>query len=252
MSTPPDDAWEPTVEDWPGYEEDGYAGADLPDLEPEPHQASGADEPASERVEFDPLMLAEEIAELSHQVAKVGPLSARVQELAASMEQYDENWEQLLAMLEATAGGPWLWHQLEPTARRKLWLQLGEWVAWLRTRWLANLAGERFDLPGCWYLHPPAVELLTALMVAHNATYSTKARVASPALVDWHTRYFVPVFELLHEWGVFTTCRREHEHREPTPRPAPDETGFAAFVDADTTAEDEPAPDTRLDQVGAA
>lgn len=169
---------------------------------------------------------------------QVGPIGEKVDaqevtlgELGQGMGEVSDALETLLGIFETLApGGPWSWKHLERDDQASLWDQLGEWVAWLEARYLLVMQGVRYELPGCWYRHPVAVELLTALMVSHLAVYNVKARQPSHALVDWHTRCFEPVFAVLTDWAGFKDCKRG-EHAPIAAREARHDPGdFAAFV----------------------
>jgi hypothetical protein len=175
-------------------------------------------------LDFDPLMMGAEMSTLREDLER----------LAGVVQDQGDALEKLLDALEATPGGPWLWNALGVPGRRALWLQLGEWVEWLEARWLINLSGEDYHLVPCWFRHPVAVELLTALMVAHRATYAKAARVPSFTLVDWHTRALVPVFGMLRDLKVFKDCVANREHTPPREKaPMHERAMFEAFVDED-------------------
>jgi hypothetical protein len=171
-------------------------------------------------VELDPVMLATEVARVT----------GSLRSLFERVGKHDELLEDIIALLEDTPGGPWDWSRLEPAAARELWLMLGEWVQWLERRYLVNISGDEYDLVACWWQHPIAVELLTALMVSHRSAYSTRKRVPSMELVDWHTRAFVPTFALLNTLKVFKNCRTGHSDAPPSPA-RHDPQAFAQFVD---------------------
>ncbi len=118
------------------------------------------------------------------------------------------------------AGGPYHWATLPHDQAVKLWDALGKFVTWLDERYLTNLTDPSYRLPACWYRHPVAVEELTALMVAHHATYDTRSVNASSALVDWHQRALWPTLDSLKLRAGLAGCRDRNEHREPHAGPA--------------------------------
>lgn len=198
-----------------------------------------------EAPEFDPMMMVADVARLSGDVASLADLvSDPDRGLLKQVADHAEALEALLDMLGGQPGGPWHWSRIDADRKRKLWLELGEWVAWLESRYLVNLPSADFELAACWWKHPVAVELLTALMVAHSATYSTKATVPSFVLVEWHTRALEPVFAALKAMKVFTNCANGHQ--APTRSTRHVEQDFLAWVD-------EVAPDPiDIDEEGAA
>lgn len=144
---------------------------------------------------------------------------------------------------------PWSWEVLDAEAAAQLWTQLAEFVAFLSGRYLRHLpaqpvAGARLaTVPGCWYRHPVAVELLTALMVAHEGAYGDPGAEPGPQLVDFHERSLWPTLERLHSLGVFKGCTDGHPEQKVERWSTETSTGwepddeFAAFV-GDATAAD--------------
>ncbi|TFH68157.1 hypothetical protein [Cellulomonas sp. HD19AZ1] len=196
------------------------------------------------QVEFDPVLLAADVAQALRDVASLTELIVGEQSgLLPKLEEHQEAIDAILSLLEAAPGGPWAWDKLTGAALRDLWLKLGEWVAWLEQRYLIALSSDTYELARCWWRHPIAVELLTALMVAHWATYSAKVQVPSFALVDWHTRAFEPVFATLKAMRVFNNCK--DGHTDPTRSPKHDPATFVAWVD-------EVAPEVDEDDVEVA
>lgn len=185
----------------------------------DPYWAQRYDPPAEPGIEVDPVLVAQRVSELEETLERV----------AKTLGEHDEALETVLEMLTATPGGPWHFGRVDADRLRALWLELGEWVAWLEERYLVNLPAAEYALPKCWWRHPVAVELLTALMVAHLATYTRTAAMPSLQLVDWHTRALDPVFALLRTSKTFSKC--DSEHAEPTRKAAHDPVAFAAWVD---------------------
>lgn len=175
--------------------------------------------PAEPPIEVDPVRVAQRVTEIEETLERVGQ----------AVVEHENALETVLEMLTATPGGPWHFGRVDADRLRALWLELGEWVAWLEERYLVNLPATEYALPKCWWRHPVAVELLTALMVAHLATYTRTSAMPSLQLVDWHTRALGPVFEMLRSSKTFSRC--DSEHAEPTRRGVHNRKAFAAWVD---------------------
>lgn len=148
----------------------------------------------------------------------------------ADLAEIEDSISVIIEMLTLQPGGPWHWGKLHPEAQELLWNQLFDWVSFLEERYLRHLDRETFALPACWYRHDVAVELLTALMVAHQAVYQEAATIASSALVDWHERCLFPTMARLRELKVLEPCQRAKKH-EPTQERATviDRAEFEAF-----------------------
>jgi hypothetical protein len=105
------------------------------------------------------------------------------------------------------SGTAWCWRTLTSRAADNLWALLGDWVAWLRSRY--PLAGK---VPACWAQHPELVEELTALHLAWRAAY-TDPNAVPTAAADWHAHYLPGVLERIPGWGVH--CTDTHKPRPP-------------------------------------
>jgi len=101
-------------------------------------------------------------------------------------------------------GGPWFWPHLTEQQRRNLMSQTAEFVQWLHETYLADIA--RYALPSCWWRHADVRDQLIALMVAHRAVYTKKAKAASGDLVDWHERALWPVLDRIHNNHTLSSC----------------------------------------------
>lgn len=147
------------------------------------------------------------------------------------LRDINDSIEVILEMLTLKPGGPWHWGMLHPEAQEQLWAQLFSWVSWLEDRYLRHLPRDTHPLPVCWYRHPVAVELLTALMVAHIAVYQEAATIASSALVDWHERCLWPTVTRLRDGAGVHGCVKAKKHTaEDLPRePVSDVKAFEAF-----------------------
>lgn len=139
------------------------------------------------------------------------------------------------------AGGPWFWKELNPEKRKELWVELEEFVTWLQNRILCHWSNPEGSIAACWYLHPDAVELLTALMVAHKAAYRAKSKKPSFELTEWFTRGLWPTMEAFTRRSTFKNCLAERDHRPSSGGIVLDgaSTAFRDFVAADTAT---PAP----------
>ena len=128
---------------------------------------------------LDPVLLAEVLEALALRLESLEGLVAAVTD----------------QLVEAPAGGPWSWRQLGPSQTRALFTELRDWVDWLIARY--ELRGEAETIPPCWFLHPVAVEELTALMVDWRAGYSQKGTAPSDALAGRHDRWLWPTLHRL-------------------------------------------------------
>src|SRR6478735_6906053 len=126
-----------------------------------------------------------------------------VEELAANL------FEELTSY---PAGGPWFWEELNPEQRKELWTELDGFVVWLQNRILRHSSNSAGWIPACWYRHPDAVELLTALMVAHKAAYRSKNTKPGFELTEWFTRALWPTMDALARRMTFNACIEGQEH----------------------------------------
>lgn len=65
-----------------------------------------------------------------------------------------------------------------------------------------------------YYRNPDVVEQLTALMVAHKASYHPKAKTPSHMLVDWFQRCLWPTMDSLKDRLTLKPCQTQREHVE--------------------------------------
>jgi len=166
---------------------------------------------------LDPIMLAEVLE----------AMAGRLESLEGLVEAVTDQ------LVDAPSGGPWAWRHLGPSQIRALFTELRNWVDWLITRY--ELRGEAETIPPCWFLHPVAVEELTALMVAWTAAYSQKEIAPSDALVNWHDRWLWPTLHRLNtQLRVWAKCTGgSHVPSRPAPL-VTDEASFTTFLaDAD-------------------
>lgn len=142
------------------------------------------------------------------------------------------------------AGGPWYWKELNPAQRHELWVELDAFVTWLQNRILCHWSNSEGWIAPCWYQHPDAVELLTALMVAHKGAYLAKSKKPGFELSEWFTRALWPTLEAFTRRATFKACVGESEHRPSSGGRVlmGSSAAFLAFV-ADETAAPAPATD---------
>lgn len=178
---------------------------------------------------------------------RIGETDTQVREQLAELAEKVEETRKEVSTLhdlvtDLPAGGPWLWDALDPDDQRALWNELDAFVSWLQNRILCHNSSRLNWLPPCWYKHPDAVEQLTALMVAHKASYNPKMATASHSLVDWFHRCLWPTMEVIKGRGTFKYCieLREHKEVEPAGWMVPGSGAFTAFVDATVPATPEP------------
>jgi hypothetical protein len=161
-----------------------------------------------------------------------------VEELAAGL------FEELSAYPDS---GPWFWADLKPEQRKELWTELDGFVVWLQNRILRHSSNSLGWIPECWYRHPDAVELLTALMVAHTSAYRGKSRKPGFELTEWFSRGLWPTMEALERRMTFKNCMEGQGHFDATSpglqltAASPD---FTAFVNAETAVVDTAKPGT--------
>jgi hypothetical protein len=173
---------------------------------------------------LDPIMVAEVLESLAGRLESLESLVAAVT-------------DQLVA---APPGGPWAWRHLGAAQTCALLKELRDWVDWLILRY--ELRGEAETIPPCWFLHPVAVEELTALMVGWKAAYSQKETTPSDALSGWHDHGLWPTLARLNlQLRVWAKCTGgTHAPQRPAP-PVTDEASFTSFL-AGAGADDQPDP----------
>lgn len=167
-----------------------------------------------------------------------GPSTAAIPDILERLGNVEELTEYLYTELSNyPAGGPWFWKELSPQQRHDLWVELDEFVTWLQNRILRHWSNPEGWIAPCWYLHPDAVEQLTALMVAHKAAYRTKSQKPSFELTEWFTRGLWPTLETFTRRTTFKNCVAEGEHRPSAGGKVltGSSAEFLAFVAADTT-----------------
>ena len=111
------------------------------------------------------------------------------------------------------APNAWLWHRMDRDRAATLWVELAEWVQWLR----ATYQFTQGHFPACWYRHTAVREELTALMAAHKAAYADDAGPGAyrSDMTAWHTHEFWPFMNRLKSIGNFADCTAEQCHYKP-------------------------------------
>jgi hypothetical protein len=167
-----------------------------------------------------------------------GPGVEAIPDLLARMESVEELAAGLFEELTSyPAGGPWFWEELNPERRKELWAELDGFVVWLQNRILRHWSNSAGWIPACWYRHPDAVEMLTALMVAHKAAYRAKSKKPSFELTEWFSRALWPTMETFTQRLTFKNCMDNQGHYDATgsglelTAESPD---FTAFVGEET------------------
>ncbi|WP_395405566.1 hypothetical protein ACHMXB_21340 (plasmid) [Arthrobacter sp. UC242_113] len=211
--TMPDDAWIPP-------QQSSTQDAATPTT-PAPARAAGADTGTGGPTAAGPGV--EAIPEILDRLGGV-------EELAAGL------FEELSAYPDS---GPWFWADLKPAQRKELWVELDGFVVWLQNRILRHSSNSLGWIPECWYRHPDAVELLTALMVAHTSAYRGKSRKPGFELTEWFSRGLWPTMEALERRMTFKNCMEGQGHFDAT-SPGLELTAanpdFTAFVEQETAA----------------
>lgn len=120
------------------------------------------------------------------------------------------------------------WRALTYERAKAEWVQLGQWVHWLVTRY--GLTSS--TVPKCWPAHGALVEELSALRTAWLASYESEAR--SPiAGVEWHQQ-FEQTRSRMTQWSKACagSCDGGQHHTEQSTEVA-DPKAFAGFVAPD-------------------
>lgn len=179
-------------------------------------------EPTAEEPEPEGLGIGELLAGIPEMDQHIADLQGAVERILEELANYP-------------AGGPWLWEGLTPQAQRELWIELDAFVTWLQNRILCHHMSKDNWIPACWYKHPDVVEQLTALMVAHKASYHPKTKKPSHALVDWFHKCLWPTMDTLKQRMTLKQCLSKKEHDEPYMlglNLVAGEQEFVAFVDS--------------------
>jgi hypothetical protein len=108
--------------------------------------------------------------------------------------------------------GPFDWRHLDQQAAAELWVELEQWVEWLR---------ERYDfgreIRPCWFQHGALVEELTAAMVAHRASYQEVKDPHHHGPAAWHYQVLRPMVARMTAITDFEQCTQDACGFTPTP-----------------------------------
>jgi hypothetical protein len=175
---------------------------------------------------------------VSDDQANAAPGAEVIPDLLDRLDNVEELAAQLFEELSSyPAGGPWFWEELKPEQRKELWADLAGFVVWLQNRILRHSSNSAGWIPGCWYRHPDAVEMLTALMVAHKAAYRAKSKKPSFELTEWFSRALWPTMDTFSQRSTFKNCLESLSHYDATGSGLElkaETTEFAAFVAEET------------------
>lgn len=151
----------------------------------------------------------------------------RLTELSESVDSMRDEVKDLLASPPASKPAPWNWKHLDGAQSAKLMEELNEWVAWINDRYGVTDSSRIY---GCWYLHRPVVEELTACWIAWKAAYYGHKNPTSDA-ASWHDGTFWPMMKRIRgeAWGL-SKCHADHTTPRPSFRESTDE-NFHTFLE---------------------
>lgn len=177
-------------------------------------------------------------------------LAERLEELAERVAEISDLQQQ--AMEAGSGKGPvWDWTSMTADQAADAWHQLTVWVEQvLLPRNPSLLASTVLDrgLGGewapCWYLHPDAVDEVSALYGTWRAAF-TGADASAARVAEWRDRWLPGTRARLKT--ILAACNKASGHRAPEPRA--DRTGFDgdarealyAFIRADLAGRDRQA-----------
>jgi hypothetical protein len=104
---------------------------------------------------------------------------------------------------EEDAGGPWSWDRVNDDRRQALSGELTAFVTYLTDRYLRHLSAETYPFAARWFENPVAVEILTGVMVAHQAVYTDYKPEPSRDLADWHEHILWPALDRIKALRLF-------------------------------------------------
>lgn len=104
---------------------------------------------------------------------------------------------------EEDAGGPWSWARVNDERRQTLAGELAAFVTYLTDRYLRHLSAEAYPFAARWFENPVAVEILTGVMVAHQAVYTDYKTEPSRDLADWHEHILWPALARIKALDLF-------------------------------------------------
>lgn len=136
------------------------------------------------------------------------------QQIRGGLETIQNTLKALTEKPPADKADEWNWRPLAGESAAALLDKVREWVDWYNGRYGVL---EMYRIPGCWYLHPPVVEELTALWVAWRAAYHGH-KAPDTAATYWHSAYLWPTITRVRNeaWGM-KACSTGHQlYREVT------------------------------------
>ena len=189
----------------------------------------------------DIAILRTRIADLSSVVEQVLRAETDRQDADARLDALTEQIRQIAALQEkAAAGGSqvgpvWNWAAMTAPQASKAWQELVGWIDVVllpRNPQLYNDHGKRAWAP-CWYLHPDAVDELSALYGVWKLAFTGSTRGAMK-VAEWRDRWLPGTRNRLHE--ILRSCAGGEVHRPAEP-PRPDQThdlnALQAYVQQD-------------------
>ncbi|WP_396655607.1 hypothetical protein [Microbacterium sp.] len=99
------------------------------------------------------------------------------------------------------------WRTLDDAKARAAWNALRSWVEWFTVRYRISES----VVPDCWYLHGHLVEELSALHIAHVASFDASDSGYGP--IGWHERLSLALPRLGHAY--YGGCSRGHTTLKP-------------------------------------
>lgn len=132
--------------------------------------------------------------------------------------------------------GPFDWRHLNQQAAAELWVELIDWVEWLRERYDFGR-----DIRPCWFQHGALVEELTAAMVAHRSSYQQTKDPYHHGPAAWHYQVLRPMMARMTAITDFEQCTQDTCGF--TPARVQTLTTIAEFVDAEVQRRSE-SPDS--------
>lgn len=97
--------------------------------------------------------------------------------------------------------GPFDWRHLGQQAAAELWVELEQWVEWLRHRYDFGR-----EIKPCWFQHSALVEELTAAMVAYRASYQEVRDPHHHGPAAWHYQVLRPMMARMTAITDFEQC----------------------------------------------
>jgi hypothetical protein len=134
-----------------------------------------------------------------------------------------------LEALLGAASGPVNWRSVASSAARQRWLELRDWVDWLRV----EFGFDHRVVPPCWYRHRAMVSMLSALRDHWVCAYDP---VNTPiGASDWH-RGLMQLEQRLREWASRTGCTASGHRPDVLAEYADDAETWEAHIADDVSA----------------